>query len=513
MAATSHPLSTLSAINVLQAGGNAVDAAVAACAVQCVVEPGSTGIGGDCFMLYCPGGSDQVIAYNGSGRAAAGYSPEWFRQQGLDSIARQSPHAVTVPGAIEAWGRICTDWGSWDLDRILGDAIRYAEHGYAVASRVQRDWRLVESILARDPGSRDIYLPGGVVPAIGSRQRNARLAATLRRIAAQGPSAFYEGDIARRLVAFLRNRGGLHTEEDFATAAGEYVIPVSSDFEDYRVWECPPNGQGVIALLMLNILKQFRTDGDALAPQRLHLEIEAARLAYAQRDLFLGDPQHTGDGLEWMLTEEQAKRLAAQINPERATPRLPDFDLPTSSNTVYVSVVDRNRNAVSFINSLFDEFGSGLTEPETGVLFHNRGQGFSLEAGHPNAIAPRKRPLHTLIPGMLTRAGRACMPFGVMGGHYQSLGHVQFLGRLLQCGHDLQECADLPRLFPCLGSDEVEIESGMPAEVVAQLRHRGHQAVGASEPLGGAQAIWIDWDNGVLTGASDPRKDGCALGY
>lgn len=513
MAATSHPLATLSAINVLQAGGNAVDAALSACAVQCVVEPGSTGIGGDCFMLYCPAGRDEVIAYNGSGRAAAGYSTDWFAEHRIASIERQSAHAVTVPGAIEAWGRIGADWGSWTLDRVLADAIRFAEEGYVVAPRVQRDWQLVEPILAGDPGSREIYLPGGKVPAVGSRQRNPRLATTLQQIANEGPRVFYEGEMARHLVKFLRGRGGLHTEEDFAQTAGQYVTPISTWFEGFQVWECPPNGQGVIALLMLNILKQFPPTPGSLSAQRLHLEIEAARLAYGQRELFLGDPGQTGDDLGWMLSSDYAKRLANEIDPECAMSRLPEFALPTSSNTVYVTVVDRDRNAVSFINSLFDEFGSGLTDCKTGVLLHNRAQGFSLEAGHPNAIAPRKRPLHTLIPGMLTRAGRVAMPFGVMGGHYQSLGHVQFLGRLLQHGHDLQECADLPRLFPCLDKADVEIESGVPAGVIAELRRRGHHAVDASEPLGGAQAIWIDWGNDVLIGASDPRKDGCALGH
>lgn len=513
MAATSHPLATLSAINVLQAGGNAVDAALSACAVQCVVEPGSTGIGGDCFMLYCPAGRDDVIAFNGSGRAAAGYSADWFAEQGIEGIERQSPHAVTVPGAVEAWERIGADWGTWQLDRVLADAIRVAEEGYVLAPRVQRDWRLVEPILAGDQGSRDIYLPGGEVPAVGSLQRNPRLGATLRHIATDGANAFYEGDIAHHLVEFLNRLGGLHTEEDFAQTAGEYVTPVATDLEGFRVWECPPNGQGVIALLMLNILREFPDVPGSLSAKRLHLEIEAARLAYRQRDLFLGDPAQTGDNLRWMLTPGYAKGLAKEIDLETASTAVEDVTVPTSSNTVYVTVVDRERNAISFINSLFDEFGSGLTDPKTGVLFHNRAQGFSLESGHPNAIGPGKRPLHTLIPGMLTRAGRASMAFGVMGGHYQSLGHAQFLGRLLQGGYDLQECADLPRLFPSLDNADVETEQGMPAELVEQLRQYGHQVVPAREPLGGAQAIWIDWDTGTLIGASDPRKDGCALGY
>ncbi|HYW77058.1 MAG TPA: gamma-glutamyltransferase family protein [Gammaproteobacteria bacterium] len=513
MAATSHPLSTLSAVKVLQAGGNAVDAALAACAVQCVVEPGSTGIGGDCFMLFSPAGKADVVAYNGSGRTPAQCSLDWYRGDGIDAIQRQSPHAVTVPGAVEAWGRICADWGSWDLGRILGDAISLAEAGYAVSPRVHRDWAQEKVRLERDAGCKEIYLPHGAVPAVGTRHRNPRLAATLKRIANEGPKAFYQGSIARSLVSFLRSRGGLHTLEDFAATAGEYVEPIRTAYKGYDVWECPPNGQGIIALMMLNALSRFQPGASALSAQRIHLEIEAARLAYNERNLFLGDPDYTGHSLDWMLSDVHAEALAGMIDPDKALAELPGVAAPVTSNTVYVSVVDRDRNAVSFINSLFDEFGSCLTDPETGVLLHNRGQSFSLRDDHPNAMGPRKRPLHTLIPGMVTRGDRVCMPFGVMGGHYQALGHVQFLSRLLEYGHDLQECADLPRVYPCVETGTVEVESSLPQGVVAELRERGHRPVPSTEPIGGAQAVWIDWENGVLTGASDPRKDGCALGY
>lgn len=513
MAATSHPLSTLSAMNVLRAGGNAVDAALAACAVQCVVEPGSTGVGGDCFMLYSPAGRADVIAYNGSGRTPAKCTLDWYVSHGVKGIERQSPHSITVPGAIEAWGRISSDWGSWGLGRVLEDAIRFAEEGYAVTPRVHRDWLQEKPLLERDLGSRAIYLPGGSVPATGSRHRNTPLAETLKKIANEGPRAFYEGSVARSLVTFLRNHGGLHTLEDFASAAGEYVDPIKTEFKGYDVWECPPNGQGVIALMLLNILSRSGSGAHALSDQRIHLEIEAARLAYNERNLFLGDPAHANNPVEWLLSDAHAETLSRQIDPYKAMSRLPAFAPPANSNTVYVSIVDRDRNAVSFINSLFDEFGSGLTDPQTGVLFHNRGQGFSLSSNHPNAMGPRKRPLHTLIPGMVTRAERVCMPFGVMGGHYQALGHAQFLSRFLEYGYDLQECADLPRIFPCLDTGNVDVESSLPDETVEALRRRGHRVARSTDPIGGAQAVWIDWENDVLIGASDPRKDGCALGY
>lgn len=513
MAATSHPLSTLAAIDVLQDGGNALDAAIAACGVQCVVEPASTGIGGDCFALYAPGGGAGVVAYNGSGRAPAAATADWYAQHGISALERQSPHAVTVPGAVEAWERLAADYGRWELDRLLQPAIRLAREGYAIAPRVHRDFSELQPILERDPGSRAVFLPNGHPPPVGSRHCQPRLADTLERIAAEGAAGFYRGPVAAELVEFLRQRGGLHTHEDFARTAGEYVEPIRSAFRGYEVCECPPNGQGVIALMLLNMLDRHAPSDDPLCVDRVHFEVEAARLAYRERNLYVADPASADVPVEWLLSDAHAAELAARIDPARAQSGLPGQSMPTTASTVYISVVDRDRNSASFINSLFTPFGSGVTEPRTGILLHCRGQGFSLEPGHPNAIAPGKRPMHTIIPAMLTRDGRTCMTFGVMGGHYQALGQAQFLTRLFDGGRDLQEAMDLPRFFPRLGTSEVELESGVPHGVAEGLRARGHGIAAPARPLGGAQAIWIDWDEDMLTGASDPRKDGCALGY
>ncbi|MGV2125636.1 gamma-glutamyltransferase [Agrobacterium vitis] len=514
MAATSHPYATLAAINILQAGGNAMDAAIAACAVQCVVEPGSTGIGGDCFALYAPKGDDQVIAYNGSGRTPAALTVDWFEERGLAEVPRQSPSAVTIPGAIDAWTRLHADHGRLPFEQILQPAIRYAENGYAITPRVHRDWAREEKLLNDDPAASEIFLPNGRAPQIGEVHHQPRLAATLRRIATEGRDGFYKGAVAADMVDRLRALGGLHTLEDFAEAKGEYVVPVTTTFRDHTIHECPPNGQGIIALLILNILSRFDTQGDPSSADRLHLEIEATRLAYAARDAWLADPEKASVPVEDMLSEEFATHLAGMIDLTRALTNLPDFEMPLHRDTVYISVIDSERNTVSFINSIFDCFGSGIVAPQSGVVLHNRGQSFSLKRDHPNMIAPGKRPLHTIIPGMVTRAGRTEISFGVMGGYYQAMGHAHLISRVIDYGMDLQDAIDLPRLIPVGGKvPRVEAEHTVPAETIALLRRRGFEIVPAEDPIGGAQIIRIDWENGTLTGASESRKDGIALGY
>ncbi len=513
MAATSHPLSSLAAIDVLQAGGNALDAAIAACAVQCVVEPGSTGIGGDCFALISPDGSDRIVAYNGSGRAPAAADAAWYRNRGFTAIPRQSPHAVTVPGAVEAWARLLADHGTRPLGALLRPAIALARDGYAVGPRVARDWASQEALLRADPDAARIFLREGRAPGAGSVHRQPELAETLEAIGRHGPDAFYTGEVAADMVEHLRRLGGLHTLEDFARARGTYEQPISTSFRGYDVFECPPNGQGVIAIMILNILSGFEAKGDPLAPDRLHVEIEAARLAYSVRDAVLADPAQSPVDTAWLLSDTLAADLGGRIDLTRAIDPLPSFMPPNHRDTVYICVVDRDRMAVSLINSIFDSFGSGLVAPRSGVLLHNRGQSFVLDPDHPNAIAPRKRPLHTIIPGMLARGGRVEMPFGVMGGHYQALGHAHLLSKVVDYGLDLQAAIDLPRLFPRPGTGEVEAEGTLPPDTRRELERRGFRLVPPSSAIGGAQAIRIDWETGVLAGASDHRKDGAALGY
>jgi gamma-glutamyltranspeptidase/glutathione hydrolase len=512
MVATSHPLATATAIEVLKAGGNAMDAAVAACAVQCVVEPQSTGIGGDCFVLFSPAGGAEIIAFNGSGRAPAAAEAAWYRERGIASIARQSPHAVTVPGAVDAWARLLEDHGRRALGALLQPAIRYAREGYPLHARVRFDWCRAAPLLAGDATAARIFLPEGAVPPLGALHRQPELAATLERIAEVGPAGFYEGPVAEDMVAYLNRLGGLHSLEDFAATRGDYVSPIETRYRDHQVTECPPNGQGIVALLMLNILSGLESGTDPLAPRRLHLEIEAARLAYRDRDDLIGDPDHAPVPVERLLSPAHAAARRALIDETRAMAMPPPRAFPAHEDTVYLCVVDRDRNAVSMINSVFGSFGTGLVAPMSGVVLHNRGMSFSTDPAHPNAIAPRKRPLHTIIPGMLVKDGRVAMPFGVMGGHYQAVGHSHFLSNLLDFGLDLQEAIDLARVFPVPGGP-VELESGIPRGCAEALAALGHRVATAERPVGGGQAIAIDWRSGVLTGASDPRKDGCALGY
>ena len=515
MAATSHPTATLTAINILQAGGNAIDAAVAACAVQCVVEPGSTGIGGDCFVLMAAGGSDTVIAYDGSGRAPAAATLDWYLEHGFTEIPRQSPHAVTIPGSVEAWATLVKDHGRLPLAKLLEPAIALARDGYAVAPRVAADWAGQAALLAKDEPTARIFLPEGRAPLAGEVHHQRELAATLQAIAERGPSAFYEGEIAQDMVDRLRELGGLHTLEDFREAKGSYVTPISTRFRGHEVFECPPAGQGVIALMILNILSGFEPGTDPLSADRLHVEIEAARLAYSVRDAVLADPGQSEVPLDWLLSEELAAELRAKIDLKQAIKELPSFSASAveHADTVYISVVDGDGMAVSFINSVFNPYGAALVAPKSGVLLQNRGQGFVLKAGHPNAIAPRKRLLHTIIPGMMTRDGKVCLSFGVMGGHYQAMGHAHLVSKLVDYGMDLQSAISLPRVFPRPGQTAIEAEKTLPAAVRTELERRGFTFTAPGAAIGGGQAIAIDPVSGVLSAGSDHRKDGCALGW
>jgi gamma-glutamyltranspeptidase/glutathione hydrolase len=519
MAATSHPLSSAAAIRILQQGGNAMDAAIAACATQCVVEPQSTGIGGDCFCLYSPkggNGGEGVVAFNGSGRAPAAATVEWYLEQGIRTIDRHTPHAVTIPGAVDAWSQLIADHGTMTLGEVLQPAIDYATNGFPVHHRQHRDWADCAPLLARDAAAAKYYLKDGKAPALGSMVRLPQLARSLKTIAEKGRDGFYEGWIAEDIVSYLRGKGGLQTLEDFSATRGDYVTPVKTSYRGYEVYECPPNGQGIVALAMLNILSGFDLASlDPLSPERFHLEIEAARLAYRDRNAALGDPAFADIPVDDWLSADHADRTRALIDPDRRLKALPPSDLPLHGDTVYLTVVDRDRNAVSFINSVFSGFGSCQVSPESGVVLHNRGQGFVINPGHASCIAPGKRPMHTIIPGMLMKNGKAQMPFGVMGGHYQACGHAHLLTNLLDWDMDLQEAIDYPRAFPDVFDADgvVEVESGVPAETRAGLERLGHRIVTAARPIGGAQAIWIDWEQGVLRGASEPRKDGQAIGY
>jgi gamma-glutamyltranspeptidase/glutathione hydrolase len=335
----------------------------------------------------------------------------------------------------------------------------------------------------------------------------------MQAVADGGRDAFYTGDIAEDMVGYLRSLGGLHTMEDFASVKGDYVDPISADFRGHTVWQCPPNGQGVIALLMLNIMAGIETGDDPITADRIHAEIEACRLAYTARNMYVADPAYADVDVETLLSPAYSDKLRALIDPAKARDPMPEPDLVRHEDTVYISVVDGEGNACSFINTLFMGWGAGLCSPKTGVVFTNRAMGFSLDPASPNRIEPGKRPLHTIIPAMVTRDGKTVMSYGVMGGQYQSMGHMQFLTRMFDYGMDIQEAMDAPRFMADPFTGEVEMEWTVPENIRADLSARGHRIAPADKPVGGSQAIWIDPETGVKTGGSDPRKDGCAIGY
>jgi gamma-glutamyltranspeptidase/glutathione hydrolase len=509
MAATSHPLATLAALDVLRSGGNAVDAAVTAVAVLCVIEPHMTGIGGDCFALVAEEGKS-VWGYNGCGRSGAKASTQALLDQGLRVIEPTSPHAVNVPGAIEAWGVLLRERGTFPLDRVLAPAIKYAEQGFPVAARVASDWKGLVGKLGNSAGATRHYLFGGKAPAEGDVIKLPALAETLKVIARDGARVFYEGPIAQDMVTTLAERGSVLTAEDFARHRGEVVTPISTNYRGIDLVEIPPNTQGLTALVTLNVLENFDLPAlEPLGPDRFHLMLEAARLGYAVRDNHIAEPSRMRVATAALNDKAFAKSLAAKLDRSKRVP-LPPAPTP-GSDTVYLTVVDRDRRAISLINSLYSSFGTAICTEKTGIMFNNRGSGFVLDPGHPNTLGPSQRPMHTIIPALAMRDGRCDVSFGVMGAHFQPIGHVHMVLNLYDYGMDIQSAIDAPRAF--FEGEATVVERGMPAATVEGLKARGHRIVTAPSPWGGAQAIRIDRRRGVLIGGSEPRKDGCALGY
>jgi gamma-glutamyltranspeptidase/glutathione hydrolase len=393
---------------------------------------------------------------------------------------------------------------------VLQPAIRHAENGFPIAPRVGFDWAGMVDKLKPHAGSTKYYLVDGAAPPIGSVMRLPALAATLKALAAGGRSAFYEGAVAADIAATVQAKGGLLAAEDLARHKGEVVTPISTNYRGLDVVEIPPNGQGLTALVLLNILEQFDVGKlDPSGPERLHLALEAARLAFGVRDTHISDPATMREPVAGLLDKGFAKKLSALLNPEKRV-QLPKAPTP-GSDTIYLTVVDRDRTAVSLINSLYSAFGTGICTEKTGIMLHNRGTGFVLEPGHPNTIEGGKRPMHTIIPALAMRNGRCEMPFGVMGADYQPMGHAHLITNMVDYGMDVQAAIDHPRMF--FEGERTEVERAVPAATIEGLKARGHDVAFRPAPLGGGQAIVIDWTQGVLTGGSDPRKDGCALGY
>lgn len=508
MCATSHPLAAKTAIDMLERGGNAMDAAISAAVLLGICEPQMTGIGGDCFVLYTLPGSDVVHALNGSGRAPAAADAAILRERGDKVVPPYGADAVTIPGAIDAFCHLSETIGKAGLDAVLAPAIRYADEGVPVAPRVAFDWaRETEKLKG---AARNHFLINGKAPNVGEVFRAPGQAEVLRRIAAQGRDAFYVGEIADDMLKALNDGGGVHAAQDFASVAATQTTPIAGAYKDIEVVEHPPNGQGATALLMLSILAEFDIAAmDPFGAERIHIEAEASKLAYDARNRFVADPDHMTQ-LDHMLAPETAKKLAALIDPKRAMASPTALSEQVHKDTIYITVVDRDGMTVSLIYSIFHGFGSGIASEKFGILLQNRGAGFTLEAGHANELKGGKRPMHTIIPGMIRQGGKVIMPFGVMGGAYQPAGHARFASNLQDFGMDPQSAIDAPRSFFDMGV--LNVERGYTDAVRASLTDMGHTVAIPETAIGGAQAI-LRRSDGMLEGASDPRKDGCALGY
>jgi gamma-glutamyltranspeptidase / glutathione hydrolase len=509
MVATSQPLASEAALRVLREGGNAVDAAIAAAAVLNVVEPMMTGIGGDVFALVFMQADGHPVGLNASGWSGSRARLDAVRAPGrLEGI-----QAVTVPGAVAGWYLLHERYGRLPMNRLLEPAADYAESGFPVSPVVAEGWALAAPELGQNPAAARVFLPGGRSPRTGEVFRNPDLGRSLRTLAEGGRDAFYGGELARRIVETSDRLGGFLTQEDFREYEAEWVEPLSTPYRGYDVFEMPPNTQGLVVLEMLNILEGFDlADLGHNTAEYLHRLIEAKRLAFADRDTFVADPAATLLPVAQLTSKEYASLRRVQIDPRRANP---DYrpGTPMESDTVCLSVVDRDRNAVSFINSLYFGFGSGIVADGTGIALHNRGSGFSLVAGHRNSLAARKRPFHTLIPGMVLADGAPWFAFGVMGGDMQAQGHVQVLANLIDFGMDPQTAGDAPRVRHFEG-EGVALESSIPAAVRQALARKGHTVLDtAPAGFGGYQGILIDGKSGVLWGGSDHRKDGLALGW
>jgi len=520
MVSTSNPLAAQAGLAILRQGGNAADAAVATAAVLNVTEPASTGVGGDCFALYFDAKTKRVTALNGSGRAPAALTIDLLDAQGImGEIPPRSAHTVTVPGTVAGWHDLLKQHGSMSLKDVLVDAIHYARDGYPVAPVFGYAWQRLESVLRSSPNTED-YLPNGAAPAVGQVARLPGLAHTLQAIAEGGPEAFYTGPIADAVVSTLESLGGVMTRNDLRCHTSTWDTPICTDYRGITVYECPPNGQGLAALQALNIAAEWNlAELPWGSPERLHLMVEAMRLAFADARQYIADSTTNPAPLDFLLSNAYAKRRAALVSPSCAM-QPPSYGLPLpSSDTVYLSVVDGQGNACSFINSLYMGFGSGIVARGTGVVLQNRGALFALDRAHPNALAPNKRPYHTIIPGMALQNGELWVSFGVMGGFMQPQGHFQVLSAMIDDGLNPQEALNAPRfcLVDGAGDSVLALEEGIPVASMARLAELGHRiqpVSGAGRAVfGDGHIIRRDAESGVLCGGCDPRKDGITAAF
>lgn len=525
MAATSQPLATQVALDILKQGGNAIDAAIAANAMLGLVEPTGNGIGGDLFAIVWDAESRKLHGLNASGRSPYSLTLEWFQQQGLESIPSHGPLPVTVPGAVDGWFELHERFGKLPMQQVLAPAIQYAQEGFPVSELIAYYWQRSVPTLEVWAGFKEVYMPGGKAPQKGEIFRNPALARTLQAIADGGRDAFYKGEIARTIDAFMQREGGFLSYRDLAEHTSTWVEPVSTNYRGYEVWELPPNGQGIAALQILNLLEHYDLSKMGFgSADYVHLFVEAKKLVFEDRARWYADPDFNDIPVAELISKEYAARRRELIDLGRAAdtfeagnPALEEGD------TIYLTVADADRNMISLIQSNYRGMGTGLSPDGLGFILQDRGELFTLEEGQFNTYEPHKRPFHTIIPAFVTKDGEPHMSFGVMGGATQPQAHAQIIINMVDFGMNLQEAGDAPRILhqgssqptgeAMLDGGTVVLETGFPYETIRDLVGRGHAVGWDVGPYGGYQAILLDGDEGVYYGASESRKDGQAAGF
>ncbi len=525
MAATSQPLATQVALDVLKAGGHAVDAAIAANAVLGLVEPTGCGIGGDLFAIVWDAENEQLSGLNASGRSPQSLTLEHFKDEGLDGVPYLGPLSVSVPGAVDGWFELHERYGRIPMSELLAPAIRYADEGFPLSEVIANLWKNNANTRGDYPGFKETYMPGGKLPVKGEMFKNPGLANTYREIATGGREAFYKGEIARVIDSYMAEHGGFLSYDDMAAHESEWVAPVSTNYRGYDVYELPPNGQGIAALQLLNILEGFdlKSMGFGTA-EYIHTFVEAKKVVYEDRAKYYADPDFYDAPIERLISKEYAEERRKLIDPNRAAKTYPAGDMKLElGDTIYMTVADADGNMISLIQSNYGGMGSGMTPGDLGFMLQNRGALFSLEEGHANVFEPGKRPFHTIIPAFVMKDGKPFMSFGVMGGSIQPQGHAQILINVIDFGMNIQEAGDAARIRHTGSSQptdevmtdggELYLESGIGEDVRAKLKAMGHNLPDDSIDYGGYQAIRYDPEEGVYYGASESRKDGQAAGY
>lgn len=524
MAATSQPLATQVALDVMRQGGNAVDAAIAANAMLGLVEPTGNGIGGDLFAIVWDAKTKQLYGLNGSGRSPKSLSLQWFKEQGYDKIPSHGPLPVSVPGTVDAWFMLHERFGQLPMKQVLQPTINYAEKGFPVSQLIAYYWGRSVPRLSEYPGFSEQFTKDGHAPKEGELWRNPNLANTLKSVATGGRDAFYKGDMARTMAEYMQANGGFLSEDDLASHRGEWVDPVSTNYRGYDVWELPPNGQGIAALQILNIMEQHDLSGMSHdSADYVHLFTEAKKVVFEDRAKYYADPAFNEIPVQELISKSYARQRAALIDPNRAGQHYPAGNPALDhGDTIYLTTADSEGNMVSLIQSNYRGMGSGMAPPGLGFIFQDRGEMFSLQPGHFNVFEGGKRPFHTIIPAFITKDGEPWMSFGLMGGAMQPQGHAQIVINMIDFGMDVQAAGDAPRIHHTGSSeptDEVmddggilNLESGFPYSTIQALMKKGHKVQFAHGPYGGYQAI-LRADNGVYWGASESRKDGHAAGY